>query len=1663
MNQGVVTLKNGTVRLGGTFNAASLGNFDATGSFVFIKGTLNNVGQVLELSPTRGKWHLQGGTIQGGTITSSGGAKLGLTNGGGKLTGGVTIASGVAIDGTQLVDYNPGQLTVTGGLTLHGEMFVGSQTSTTNRATVTFLDTQTLSGTGTIFLGQSQNNFVYSTSNGSTSVLTIGPGITMRGGSGSVKGQRTSNQTNDSVVNLGTILASSGHTIEFGGKASINQGLIAAGTGTIKLVGVSVTNNAGGLITGRSASNFVTTGVTVINNGGIIDLTAPSIYNVQLKPTRITFTFDTASGMNASTVTNPANYVLIGSGGDGLFDNGNDENFGHLISQTDYDASTRTATLTLSSPLPTDFFRIGINGSAILDTAGNPLLAGANEIVNRQLVDLVTQVTLSLDAASDTGASSTDRITNDTTPTFRVQVNQPGTIGIDFTGSGTNTASLFAPESGTYSLTAVELPAGAYTAAFVAFSPLSGELGQASLSYTIDTTGPRITSMSPSGNLSQSVNHLTVTFSEPIHAATFTAATITLVGPGGTIPVNAPFHLGGNSYRFSFASQSQAGEYTLTIANTVKDIAGNLMDQNQNGVNGDPGDAFVSSFKLDYPDLTVTTASAPSVGQLGGAVPISWEVKNLSETAATSQVWRDGVYLSTDSVLGAGDVLIAGWFAGSTPLQPLSSYTKNQTLNLPSNVTLGSYFLLFVANYDAEQIETSTSNNVYAVPITLTAPDLEVTEVVGPTEGFTGQKVLLRWTLKNSGNQTATGPWIDRIYVSSNAEGTDPTAIASFTFIGSLEAGVTVERIQEIVLPPLAGTLWFVVKTNAFQAFAEPNTANNTLVSAQSIDVLAVPLPDLVTTVVTPPANNSLAGSLVPITYTVQNVGPAPTSVPKWTDWVILSQDPTIGDSYLGQLNWTGPEGDEILSRQPVVVGFENPSYLAPGESYQQTVYVRLPRDAQGTWYVYVVPNGTGARHPFAMPEESRTNNLRRSSGFSVILGPVPDLEVVEVQAPIAQNYMTGRPIRVRWTVSNQGTGATEVNSWVDAVYASKNATFDDSAILLGKFVRSGSLEVNASYSRDVSVQLPPNLPLDENGTGLYYFHVRTDVNRRVFETLNSGGSDYYLGTAARVNPLSSGSSYTLTGSFPLPASLTAGNYYVFVATDRPISIPGRPSNDGTNLVYESNEGNNVTVTSVTTSIPDPPARDLTVSNVTIPATATSGWDVPVSWTVTNTGTPTGNVSITDSIYLSYDRVFDPQTDVLLGSVTRGANLSDGGSYNANHDFTLKAGLAGTFYVIVRTNANRFVLEINTTNNIFISARPVMIELAPLTDLVAGVVTIPENALAGQEITLTYRVTNQGGNTATGRWIDSLYLSPTPTWTYGDPLLGRVAQNRTLTVGSHYEDTLTAPVPGIAPGTYYVVLRTNVQNSVPEQTRSNNLSASVTRISIDAQTLLLDEAKTAQLAQGRSAFYKVAVPAGETLRVTLTSNTPSADNELYVSFGTMPTRGDYEYRYSAPFQANQEIVVPTTREGYYYIQIYADQVAIAGQQVTIEANLVPFSIRSVSPGQAGAGPVTIQFNGARFDNGTVFHLRRPDGTVLDATRILLRDSATAFATFDLTGQPLMSYDAWAIRSNGASAELASAVTVEAAKPNSIHVNLLASRCDLRGPSRHSDSDLLQSG
>ena len=86
----------------------------------------------------------------------------------------------------------------------------------------------------------------------------------------------------------------------------------------------------------------------------------------------------------------------------------------------------------------------------------------------------------------------------------------------------------------------------------------------------------------------------------------------------------------------------------------------------------------------------------------------------------------------------------------------------------------------------------------------------------------------------------------------------------------------------------------------------------------------------------------------------------------------------------------------------------------------------------------------------------------------------------------------------------------------------------------------------------------------------------------------------------------------------------------------------------------------------------------------------------------------------------------------------------------------------------------------------------------------------------------------------------------------------------------------------------------------------------------------------------------------------------------------MPTRGQFDFAHSDAFSPDQEVIIPTTQAGTYYVLVYGASVGGA-PAYSLTAHTIPFSIRSVAADEVGnAGPATLEIHGARPPlNGTM--------------------------------------------------------------------------------------------
>ncbi len=139
-----------------------------------------------------------------------------------------------------------------------------------------------------------------------------------------------------------------------------------------------------------------------------------------------------------------------------------------------------------------------------------------------------------MNASSDSGISSTDNITNDTTPTFTSMAEANSTIRLYDTDGVTNIGSTTADGSGNWSITVSALAEGMHTITAKA-TDASGNIStpSAGLTVTIDTTQPYINSVSVPANGTYAAGRdmdFTVHFNESVYVSGGTPRLALLIG-----------------------------------------------------------------------------------------------------------------------------------------------------------------------------------------------------------------------------------------------------------------------------------------------------------------------------------------------------------------------------------------------------------------------------------------------------------------------------------------------------------------------------------------------------------------------------------------------------------------------------------------------------------------------------------------------------------------------------------------------------------------------------------------------------------------------------------------------------------------------------------------------------------------------------------------------------------------------------------------------------------------------------------------------------------------------------------------------------------------------------------------------------------------------------
>ena len=337
---------------------------------------------------------------------------------------------------------------------------------------------------------------------------------------------------------------------------------------------------------------------------------------------------------------------------------------------------------------------------------------------------------------------------------------------------------------------------------------------------------------------------------------------------------------------------------------------------------------------------------------------------------------------------------------------------------------------------------------------------------------------------------------------------------------------------------------------------------------------------------------------------------------------------------------------------------------------------------------------------------------------------------------------------------------------------------------------------ISIQYENDVSSS-------HGQSTGTFYWAMYLSTDSTITTSDTQVGSDQYSSS------LSSGSYRTdsLSSSNRIPSSMNAGTYYWGYILDVDSDVD------------EASESNNVRTCDQITLQEDLP--DLEATSVsTSSSSATMGDTITVQYRIDNIGTDYSG-SFYWKLYLSTDSTITT-ADTFVDEFSE-SSIS-GGSYRSGYEYNvpIPTGMNTGYHYLGMIADNRDgVNELDETNNIVSSSSRIDIEEP--ADLVPDSPSGPNSAQAGQQVSISWRIDNDGDD-ASGWFYWEMYLSTDSTITTSDTKLGSTQQANSISGGSYRSGTYSPSLPSnLAQGTYYFGIIADSSSRVTEGDESNNI------------------------------------------------------------------------------------------------------------------------------------------------------------------------------------------------------------------------------------------------
>jgi hypothetical protein len=189
-------------------------------------------------------------------------------------------------------------------------------------------------------------------------------------------------------------------------------------------------------------------------------------------------------------------------------------------------------------------------------------------------------------------------------------------------------------------------------------------------------------------------------------------------------------------------------------------------------------------------------------------------------------------YLSTDNTYSAGDILLATDAVGA--LNASTGSALSEVVTIPAGTAPGTWYIIFMADADAQVAEVNENNNSGSAQLTITSaagsPDLVVqSPAVSPTTIIAGQTTSASCTVLNNGPGTAAASNLKYYLSTDNVYNTGDVYLATDA-VPSLASGASSAASEVFTIPATtgAGNYYILFVADADAQVAESNEVNNT-------------------------------------------------------------------------------------------------------------------------------------------------------------------------------------------------------------------------------------------------------------------------------------------------------------------------------------------------------------------------------------------------------------------------------------------------------------------------------------------------------------------------------------------------------------------------------------------------------------------------------------------------------------------------------------------------------------------------------------------------------------------------------------------------------------------------------------------------------------------